>query len=335
MRRFYSMPIPILDMTDIALFRSVTMRTSAILVVMLLGNAACGSKVPAASLDIKLTGTYSRGGETTAFSALSAWGRSDGVPDAFTPSGAGPFETKSLTGATRATFLLSSTGSGYGVGPNVFSASAKVAIKDDQLDIDFGRGFVVERMRFTGQQYSPVELTGTLKGSSSDNMNLSRSYTAAVEGKLVLHADCSGEAGGVAFSSGVFCGENLLPMTIQTGNDVSHPEKGTFGAPSGDCPTEVLAAFVDGSAFDYTVDALRVGNGKALRCIQTFDLSNTKVPFRTCGESVTGVQADGCTWTVDAFSNPAKLMAVLGVANEGCMRPQGRYCSSGLQAKIP
>lgn len=185
-----------------------------------------------------------------------------------------------------------------------------------------GVNVFIDRIRVIDNRTSPLEVTGTI---SSDP-------TAAtqVTGSFKMYSDCQ------SYNKGPFlCGLNTwAKLGIEAGGAFAKPQTGSFELSSagGDCPAELLQPFVDGKDWKYDVTSFQVGTATALKCVEAGQSDASKEGLgHLCSATKENVQADGCTWTVDAISNPAETMYVFGVAGANCTRAAGRYCNAVYQ----
>lgn len=250
------------------------------------------------------------------FGPVLQWGESaiGGVDDWFSPywtttfplpadvaeqSGLGPDAKVTFYLQTHDIMLLGPIFSGLLVFDDFKGAS--------EYDLSEGSG-VAERVRWTGNWKAPLVFSGTID-ATVDTLTLHGTY----EMPLVC---------GDKPNSGRNCGTNGIDPNVAAFVTVDDPFVGTWseGNYQSDCPAEVEATFLDGADYTWNIETMTVGAGQPLDCHVSEGTSGQ------CGGAVASVQADGCTWTVDAYGSPGTQVWVWGTADASCTREGGRFC---------
>ena len=105
--------------------------------------------------------------------------------------------------------------------------------------------------------------------------------------------------------------------------------KGDNAFVESDCPEAIKTFFLQGTHYTYKMTQLKIGSAKPLSSRIGGDINDSvEPPFsvgRICTATAT-VEADGCTWTLDAISNPAPKLVVNAWAIHSFTRSAGRGC---------
>lgn len=178
--------------------------------------------------------------------------------------------------------------------PGRYTSSGFLHLGDDTVATARAVGWEVnvERVRWQNDGAFPFRLEGTLTGRTAENHQLEGRFSTTTP-------DCSDKV--LANSGSWLCG---LPYPSTNYREQKWSIDGWVKA--GDCPDAVFTLFAGGS--DYTVGprSAAAGGQRSLQCVGTYANEYRAI----CGASVEGLEADGCTWSVTAYSTPGAVSLV-------------------------
>lgn len=150
----------------------------------------------------------------------------------------------------------------------------------------------IERVRWQNDGAFPFRVEGTFTGTTAENHKLEGRFSTTQH-------DCSDKV--LANSGSWLCG---LPFpsskyTEQTWTIDSWVTEG-------DCPDAIFKRFAGGREYTVGPRFASAGGQRQLQCVGTYANAYKAI----CGANEENVTADGCTWSVTAYSTPGVLNGV-------------------------
>ncbi|MBE2254055.1 MAG: hypothetical protein IAE78_31295 [Myxococcus sp.] len=169
----------------------------------------------------------------------------------------------------------------YGTGGNLhLGADTVAAAKSLTLAL------TVDRVRWQNDGAYPFRLEGSFSGSSSENHKVEGRFSTTTH-------DCSDK---VAANAGSFlCG---TPYPTQKRSEQTWTIDSWVS--EGDCPDAIFRRYAGGPEYTISARFASAGGQKQLQCVTTYANGFKAI----CGASEERFEADGCTWSIVAYSTP-------------------------------